>query len=142
MGARDDFYMPRGLSKEAAASYLGVKRRTFERIAVDLKPARLGTSHVYDIRDLDALFDLIKAKASGGLGTPEQSVTKFALVSASTLPAAYARPKVRSAEPGDMKWVVKVASTRMPKDGGASTASTGVSAFKDVSTRIRTQRPG
>lgn len=144
MGAREDFPLPRGLSKEAAASYLGVKRRTFERIATDLRPTKLGTSLVYDIRDLDALFDRLKASANEPTDLGEQPSHGLSLVSTTSSQAVSSPPDRRPApEKGDCKWVVKVASTKTQRVvAGELTESTAVSAFKAVSTRIKKQLPG
>jgi hypothetical protein len=142
MGARD-FSAPRGLSKEAAAAYLGVKRRTFERIASELRPTKLGTSLVYDVRDLDALFDRMKVATREPADLGEQPSCGLSLVSTTSSRAVSSSPDRRPAEKkGVEEWVVKQASTRTPRAGGGSTESTGVSAFKAVSTRIRKLNPG
>src|SRR5262249_12804944 len=138
MGARD-FFFARGLSKEAAASYLGVKRRTFERIAAGLQPAKLGTSLVYDVRDLDALFDRLKADTNVSPDAGERPGANFAHVPV-TRPSAVSSPSDRrpANEKGADKWVVKEASTKTQGVvDGELTESTGVSAFRAVSERIK-----
>ena len=58
--------MRRGLNSAEAMDYLGVKRRTFEReIRPRLRAVRLGTSLMFDVHELDRLFDeLMQATAA------------------------------------------------------------------------------
>jgi len=41
--------------------YLGVRRRTWAAMRTELKPVRIGTSLIYDRRDLDVFFDRLKS---------------------------------------------------------------------------------
>ena len=68
MGARDAFVtlQPRGLSTEDALRYLGIKRRAFDTLKVQLRPIRVGTSKLYDVRELDQLFDRLKGQQAAG----------------------------------------------------------------------------
>lgn len=137
MGARDSFttFRPRGLSTEDAQAYLGVKRRTFDVLKGQLNPVKLGTSLVYDVRELDELFDRLKRNPApeDQQSTNQPEATKEAQSSEDRRPTS---------EKGVSRWVVKAASTKTPKADGESTASTAVSAFKAVSIRIKSQKPG
>jgi len=121
----------RGLSTEEAIAYLGTKRRTFNKLKPYLTPIPLGTSRVYDIRDLDRLFDLLKT--SGGADD------HFNLGPMASECSQDRRPV---SEEGESKWVVNQASIRTPMESGELTASTAVNAFRAVSTRIRKQKAG
>jgi hypothetical protein len=138
MGARDAFVtlQPRGLSTEDALRYLGIKRRAFDTLKVQLRPIRIGTSKLYDVRELDQLFDRLKGQQSAGDDIAGQELHQSSKEAESTLDR---RPV---SEKGEKPWVVKAASTKTPKVGGESTASTAVSAFRAVSTRIKTRKPG
>lgn len=139
MGARDSFttFRPRGLSTEDAQLYLGVKRRTFDVLKSQLNPVRLGTSLVYDVRELDELFDRLK-RTPALEAEQEQSINQ----TPATM-EAQSSPDRRPSEKGVSKWVVKQASTtRTPKEGGESTESTVVRDFKAALAHMRTQKPG
>jgi hypothetical protein len=45
---------------------LGLRRRPWAVVRHELKPVRLGTSLIYDRRDLHALFDRLKAALEVG----------------------------------------------------------------------------
>ena len=138
MGARDAFVtlQPRGLSTEDALRYLGIKRRAFDTLKAQLRPIRIGTSKLYDVRDLDQLFDRLKSQQSVGDDIADQEQHQFSKEAESTLDR---RPV---SEKGERPWVVKAASIKTLKVDGESTASTAVNAFRAVSTRIKTQKPG
>jgi hypothetical protein len=62
--ARDEFLNRRGLPTRLAIKYLGVRERVWENLRRQLTPVKLDTAWVYDRRDLDALFDRLKAGAA------------------------------------------------------------------------------
>jgi hypothetical protein len=102
--------------------YLGVKRKTFDSVfRPRLRSLRVGTSVLFDRRDLDDLFDRIKEGAESG---------------------ADGRPSVDSK--GGNPWAVKPsASGSMPSDvSGRLTRSIEASAFDSVVKRIRKQKSG
>jgi hypothetical protein len=123
---------PRGLSTEEAMAYLGVKRRTFAALKGHLTPIRMGTSRVYDIRDLDALFDQLKAASVAGNSAPDVGPCE----------SECAQDRRPASQQGESTWVVRQASIKTPKADGELIASTAVNAFRAVSTRIRKRRPG
>lgn len=54
---------PRGLSREEAASYVGLGTSFFDQLIAEgklPKPIRLGKRTIWDLRDLDAAFDSFK----------------------------------------------------------------------------------
>ena len=56
--------MKRGLNSAEAMEYLGMRRRTFESTVRPHLPAlRLGTSLVFDVQDLDRIFDEMKQQS-------------------------------------------------------------------------------
>lgn len=139
MGARDAFttIQPRGLSTEAAMLYLGVKRRAFDALKSQLNPVKLGTSLVYDVRELNELFDRLKR-------TPalEAKQGRDINQTQSTMEAQSSEDR-RPSEKGVSKWVVKQVSTRTRKvEGLESTESTVVKDFKAALAHMRKQKPG
>ena len=61
----------RGLSREAAAEYVGVSPGTFDRMIVDgqmPQAKRIYTRRIWDVRQLDAAMDRLgdEPEASGG----------------------------------------------------------------------------
>jgi len=97
--------MKRGLNYQQALEYLGVKRKTFDDVfRPKLRSLRVGTSVLFDRRDLDALFDSLKEGAESG---------------------ADGRPSTE--RKGGKPWAVKpLASGSMLSDeSGRSTRSTG-----------------
>ncbi len=132
----------RGLPKKAAIQYLGLKRRVFEQLVGELHPFRAGTSLLYDVRDLDVLFDRLKRPSSPSTPT-ETAHGDTGLAGIRTIQSGVSSTvDRRPSEKGVGKWVVKAASMRTPEAGGGLTESTAVNAFKAVSTRIRMQKPG
>lgn len=143
MGARDEFTTPvRGMSQEAAMAYLGVKRRTFESLRHRLRPVPLGTSLVYDVRELDELFDSLKAEALLATGDA-QAGRQLATAPATSRGTPVSAPSpTHPAQKGTRNWVSNVASIRTEMERGESTASTAVSAFNAVSELIKKQKRG
>ena len=65
--------MKRGLTQQEAMAYVGVKRRTWEaNWAPRLKGIHQGVCLIYDLKDIDALFDTIKAEVHGEQLPPAQ----------------------------------------------------------------------
>lgn len=143
MGARDSFAPAvRGMSQEAAMVYLGVKRRTFESLRHRLHPVPLGTSLVYDVRDLDKLFDSLKVEAALAAAN-DDAHRRPATASAERLDAPASVPSSgRAAVKGTTSWVNNVASIKSARERGESTVSTGASAFKAVSELIKKRKSG
>ena len=55
--------MPRGLSRTEAASYIGISSSLFDQMVKDgrmPKPIRIGSRVLWDKRELDEAFDLLK----------------------------------------------------------------------------------
>ena len=56
----------RGLNRQEAMAYVGVKRRTFDEVwRPQLVAMRQGACMVFDRQDLDQLFDKFKQEAAG-----------------------------------------------------------------------------
>ncbi|MCX7902312.1 MAG: helix-turn-helix domain-containing protein [Burkholderiaceae bacterium] len=133
----------RGLNSTEAMAYLGVKRRAWEEIRRRLKPFRKGTSVIYDIRDLDAVFDHLKAPSSVGHGNPDRGGDPDGFVEVSEheseLPSD-GRPRSRK---GGKAWAARPASTEMPElAAGGSTSVSRALAFIAASKRSRKRRNG
>jgi predicted DNA-binding transcriptional regulator AlpA len=59
---RSRLIQPRGLSRVAAASYVGVSPTTFDQLVKDGRmppPKRINSRTVWDIRQLDEAFDAL-----------------------------------------------------------------------------------
>ena len=114
--------MKRGLNYQQALEYLGVKRKTFDDVfRPKLRSLRVGTSVLFDRRDLDALFDSLKEGAESG---------------------ADGRPSTER-KGGKPRAVNSPVSVSIPQEeGGKSIRSTGASAFASVVTRIRKRKSG
>lgn len=138
MGATDGFLrlLPRGLNSEDAMTYLGVRRRTWDALRGGLKPVKLGTALVYDIRDLDALFDRLKgethALAGGDMGVNAEVASTAAASGDGGQLAPDKRPGPH--EKGERTWAAKPkASTGMPGgSAGKSTRKPGAHAFAEA----------
>ena len=65
---------PRGLSREAAAKYVGVSPVKFDEMVKDRrmpKPKRVDARNVWDVRELDLAFTALPtADAGGGIDNP------------------------------------------------------------------------
>jgi hypothetical protein len=133
---------PRGLPKRAAIRYLGLKRRAFDKLVGELHPFRAGTSLLYDVRDLDLLFDRLKASSNREVAPAVAPDRAEGTGGRAAPPGVSSTADRRPSEKGVGKWVVKAASTRTPEAGGESIESTAVNAFRAVSTRIRMRKPG
>jgi Helix-turn-helix domain len=133
----------RGLTSVEAMRYLGVRRRTWTALRGQLRPMRIGTSLIYDRRDLDAFFDRLKSsqqptRGNAGADVPPDVEQPTVDVVRSALDG---RPSARMK--GGNSWAVYRASTRTPRPvNGALTNSSEDSAFKVVTARIRKRSPG
>jgi len=68
--------MKRGLNSAEAMAYLGMRRRTFERnVRPRLTALRLGTSLVFDVQDLDRVFDDLKQLSDASAGNDSAPAT-------------------------------------------------------------------
>ncbi len=106
----------RGLNRQQAIAYLGVKGSYFDdEIRPKLHGIRLGTSVIFDRRDLDMIFDQLKM-APGDVGPTEKGVSKW--------------PK----EPQ--------VSIKQKTDAGGSTKRSTDLVFKDVIARLKKQKNG
>lgn len=67
----------RGLNREDAINYLGVKGTFFDKeLRPKLHPQKMGTSLIFDRRELDNLFDEIML-VGGDVGSTLKGVTKW-----------------------------------------------------------------
>lgn len=67
----------RGLNREDAINYLGVKGTFFDKeLRPKLHPQKMGTSLIFDRRELDILFDEIML-ADGDVGSTLKGVTQW-----------------------------------------------------------------
>ena len=139
----NDFFLRRGLTQAEAMAYFGVKRRRFDQIKLLLTPSRQGTSLIYDIHELDRVWDLEIARP---VEVAQESVAS-ALPMASVVDSAaglaefsslHGRPLTNGAKP----WVVKAASIRTQRESGKSTEFTEASAFNELLKRIRMPKDG
>jgi hypothetical protein len=145
MGTREDInsVLPRGLNQEQACQYLGLKRRTFEALKPQLRALKLGTSLVYDRRELDELFDRLMGEAHpvNLPGHQHKPPTGHPHPTISNGPAGGATSPSGLIPFQGAPWRDKAVSIKTPS-AGESTRSSGVSAFRAVSTRIRKQNHG
>jgi len=59
----------RGLSREEAASYVGISPSKFDELVADHRmprPLRIDSRKVWDVRELDLSFDALPRDAGGG----------------------------------------------------------------------------
>jgi len=67
----------RGLNRQEAIEYLGVKPRFFDAVIREkIKSTKIGTSEVFDRLDLDNIFDEIKL-FGGNVGPKAKGVTQW-----------------------------------------------------------------
>lgn len=67
----------RGLNREEAATYLGVKPSFFDKtLRHRLRPKKMGTSLIFDRKELDLLFDQIML-GDGDVGPIEKGYKKW-----------------------------------------------------------------
>lgn len=128
--------------------YLGVRKRTWDTLRKHLPAVRLGTSLIYDIRDLDALFDELKARAAqqpesgaeqGARASGESNTAGDTARASTPAPDGFARQSLAGTErpsatrKGVKTWAVPQGSTRTRnRVAGESTSFSGVDAFKAV----------
>lgn len=106
----------RGLTREDAISYLGVKGTFFDKqIRSKLSSQKMGTSLIFDKRELDKVFDELMLM-NGDVGPKLKGVIKW--------------PK----EPQEF--------LKQKTDDGELTKATKVSDFKDALNHLRRQRSG
>lgn len=106
----------RGLNRQDAIDYLGIKGTYFDKeIRPLLRARKMGTSMVFDRLELDSVFEQIML-ASGDVGPTEKGLTQW--------------PK----EPQ--------ASWKQKTDAGESTRATKELDFKGVLKRIKQQKTG
>jgi hypothetical protein len=106
----------RGLNREDAIAYLGVKGTYFDKeIRSKLHAQKLGTSLIFDKRELDKIFDEL-ILMGGDVGSTRKGVTQW--------------PK----EPQEF--------LKQKMDDGGLTRVTTASDFRDVLNHLRRQRSG
>ena len=135
--------IPRALNSQESMRYLGLRRRTWNELKRRLKPVRLGTSTLFDRRDLDKLFDEFKQGYRDQIAEDsyEHNEADSSLRSKVIRSAMDGRPS--KSEKGGSKWAVNKASTTTHATGnGESTKSFEVNAFRVVTTRIRKRSNG
>jgi hypothetical protein len=108
--------------------YLGVRRRTWDKLRRQLRAVKLGTSKLYARKDLDHLFDRLKGfdRVAENPGSDKEAPL-FARDTGARAPEAKSPSDGRPSNPtkGEKPWVVKQASTktRKPAAGGSTDAS-------------------
>lgn len=124
--------MKRGLTHAEAIAYVGVKRRTFDEAwRPRLIAMPQGSCLIYDIKDLDRLFDEMKLEAAGA--------------DAAANDAAHNGP--RNGRPatqiGDQQWAKQPgASTPTKTVPGKSTSGSGVLDFDSAVSQVFRKRNG
>ena len=126
--------MKRGLNSAEAMEYLGMRRRTFEStVRPHLTALRLGTSLVFDVQDLDRVFDEMKQQS----GVP-------AVDDAEPGAAQNARWNGRPvARKGEKRWAeTHGASTPTKRAPGRSTSTGEALDFASAASRVLRKRTG
>jgi hypothetical protein len=113
-----------------AMRYVGVKRRMFDTHWKPRLPCiAQGTSRIYDINDLDALYDEFKAQAVSAACASHQAQNS----------ARNERPNPKGAKP----WAdTNAESTANPRGRGESTSSTGGKDFFAALKAVRRPKAG
>ncbi len=125
--------MKRGLSYAETLAYVGVKRRTFDKVWRPLlSPMRQGTTVVYDREDVDHLFDEMKRRAEAPASNTAQNGAQNG--------GGNERP---THDKGVKSWADKLAvSTAKQAETGVLTRCTEAPDYFSVSAAIRKQSVG
>lgn len=121
--------MKRGLTYAESIVYAGVKRRTFDEVwKPKLIAIQQGNCRIYDVHDLDRVFDDFKREALNAANHTDLLQNA----------ARNGRPNQTK---GSFSWANKRGASTPPKQGlTTSTSNGGAGDFSSVASRILTMR--